>query len=255
MTLQSIIVGLFSGQNFNADASCMDSSRELKQENLFQVWHQRSWTDLRYNAEYCLAYNFNSVDYRKSTNQKSKTVINGSFQFYHEYWGEVYKNIVLQNQPLLSNLQDSLYALKMDKSLDKTEFANAIVKMVQDIPYAYIMSDECERVSKDYDCIPHQKFGLTSPVEFLYTLKGDCDSRTVLLYSLFKHFGIDALVMISKEYLHSVIAVSIPAGGKHIIHKDQKFYFWETTASGWEAGILPPDMKNIKYWKIALDHE
>lgn len=250
-----MVVGFFSGLNFDASASCIDSTEEFEEKKLYQVKHQRSWTDLRYNQDYCLAYQINSGDFTKSTKQKNNTEPDGSFQFYNEFWGDIYKRIAKQNQPQLLHLIDSLQQIQYTKQLGKTEFANAIVKMVQDIPYSYIMSGSCTERTRDHDCVPNQKFGLTSPIEFLYTLKGDCDSRTVLLYCLLQHFGFDTLIMISKEYLHSVIAVSIPVGGDYIIHKDQKFYFWETTNTGWEAGILPPEMKNTKYWKIALDHE
>jgi hypothetical protein len=61
--------------------------------------------------------------------------------------------------------------------------------------------------------------------------------------------------MISNEYRHAMIAIDLPASGDHIIHKGKKFYFWETTNTGWLPGMLPPDTNNIAYWKITLDHE
>lgn len=252
MIIQSMIVSLFSNEKAADETECFD---ELMVENRHEVQHRRGWYDRRYQQDYCLSYEIGKNDYRYINSRKNETEVLGSFDQYHEYWGKIYWHIVKQNQPYLNELRDSLKSIQLAKSLNGVEFANAIVKMVQDIPYAYIMSDNCGPHTRDHDCLPNQKFGLTAPVEFLYSLKGDCDSRTVLLYSLLQSFGYDSLVMISKEYLHSVLAVSIPVAGEYIMHKGQKFYFWETTAKGWEVGILPPDMKNKKYWKIALDHE
>ena len=52
-----------------------------------------------------------------------------------------------------------------------------------------------------------------------------------------------------------MLAIDIPTEGDFFEHKGRKFYFWETTATGWMPGMLPPEMSNKDYWTIILDHE
>ncbi|MEP1781593.1 hypothetical protein, partial [Reichenbachiella sp.] len=141
------------------------------------------------------------------------------------------------------------------EELDYVEFAHAVVKLVQDIPYQYIISNKCTSDYSDYPCFGNQRYGITTPVEFLYTLRGDCDSRTVLLYTILSQYNYDPVILISKEYRHSMLALDIPATGEYLKIKGKKYYFWETTSTGWEPGIIPPGMDNKEYWNIALKHE
>lgn len=174
---------------------------------------------------------------------------------YPEFWGKVYRQLAESDQGQIKTVIDSLDQLARVDSLNYTAFAHAVVKMIQDIPYQYILSGVCTSEQSDHPCYGNQRYGITSPVEFLYTLKGDCDSRTVLIYTILRHFNYDPVVLISKEYRHSMLALNIPAAGEYLTIAGEKYYFWETTATGWEPGIIPPGMENKKYWDIALKHE
>ena len=96
-------------------------------------------------------------------------------------------------------------------------------------------------------------YGLYSPSEFIWQLKGDCDTRTVLLYSMLQNMGFDAVIFISSQYAHSMLGVDVPSSGDYLRHKGVNYYFWETTSKGWVPGALPPDMQQLAYWEVALD--
>jgi hypothetical protein len=166
----------------------------------------------------------------------------------------LYYDLYQHDKDKLSKLIDTLEQIQVASQLDRTDFANVVVSFVQDIPYSYVLDDEkCEQQEVLYEnCIENELFGILSPVEFLHTLSGDCDTRTVLLYTLFKNFNYNPKIAISQAYAHSVLLLDIAASGDHIIHKGQKYFFWETTSTGWEAGILPPDANNVNNWSIAL---
>lgn len=174
---------------------------------------------------------------------------------YPEFWGKVYRQLAEEDQPYMTQVVDSLNGILQADSLDYSAFAHAIVKMIQDIPYNYIVSEGCTDEHSNHPCLGNQRYGITSPVEFLYTLKGDCDSRTVLIYTILRQFNYDPVVLISNEYRHSMLALNIPAAGEYLTIGGEKYYFWETTATGWEPGIIPPGMDNKQYWDIALKHE
>ena len=96
------------------------------------------------------------------------------------------------------------------------------------------------------------KNGVATPLEFFYNKKGDCDTRTVLIYTILKRFGYDVVILNSNLYQHSVIAVNLPSYGDYKSINGKKYYFWETTSQGWELGVLPPDNWDISKWYLAL---
>ncbi|HWK02586.1 MAG TPA: hypothetical protein VNS58_03095 [Puia sp.] len=96
--------------------------------------------------------------------------------------------------------------------LDPVAFAKVVVSFVQDIPYVLILDRDCNpdlysdpftqrylRTS-DASCSSFQRFGINTPVEFMGTLKGDCDSRTLLLFTLLDHYGYDVAILSSEVY-------------------------------------------------------
>ncbi len=115
---------------------------------------------------------------------------------------------------------------------------------------------DCEDFETDgQPCIGNVPLGIISPYEFIHSLYGDCDTRSVLLYVLLAEMGFDPMIVVSDEYAHAMLALNVQAQGDHIRHEGKKYYFWETTAAGWPIGMLPPDVNNINYWKIALVNE
>ena len=186
-----------------------------------------------------------SIDIRPNYSNKTRS---------EDYWSQVYNGIYKANNPKLTNLKDSLTALREGTRFTKDEFANLIVSLVQDMPYWYVFDGEyCDkRPNKKLPCIDHVKFGLLSPSEMAATAIGDCDTRTLLLYVLLRHFNYDPIILVSDKYGHAMLGIDLPSTGDYKTHRGRKFYFWETTARGWKLGELPPDNSVIKYWKVAL---
>jgi len=219
--------------------------------NNVKLTHFRSWNKYTYDSVFCLGYSLTS------------NAVEPSYEFrnnlytlernYEKYWRDIYYELYQTDREKISFLKDSLEQIARTNSLEKNELAKLIVSFVQDIPYSYVTPGPCEQL--DRPCRGNEKFGILSPVEFLYSLTGDCDTRAVLIYTLLKHFDLNSLIVISNEYRHAMIAMDIPATGDYLIYKGKKFYFWETTNVGWLPGMLPPDVNNPAYWKITLDHE
>ncbi|MEZ4946851.1 MAG: hypothetical protein R2804_15040 [Cyclobacteriaceae bacterium] len=257
-TMLSMVINLINLPNpgeYDGDwdtAYCDEYSRvdTLDLTNVQQT-HYRSWNKYTFDSLYCLSYQMSSIASDHSKEFRNK--IYSRERNYEKYWRNIYYELYNADRENIHFLQDSLQQIAFQNQLTRNEFAKLIVSFVQDIPYSYVTSGPCDKT--DHPCRGNERFGILSPVEFLYTLSGDCDTRSVLLYSILKHFGYDSLIMISNEYRHAMIAINLPASGDHIIHKGKKFYFWETTNTGWLPGMLPPDTNNIAYWKITLDHE
>jgi len=215
--------------------------------------HHRSWVEYTYNDGYCTEYQFTSASSISSSTFRNSIVLNDASSE-GDFWSKVYFTLYQHDRGQLSHLQDSLQHLGELYQLDRGSFARFVVSFVQDIPYNYIVPGDCAQYTT-HPCVPNVQFGILSPVEFLYSLQGDCDTRTVLLYTLLRNFGYDPLIINSREYRHSMLALDVPASGESFIYKGRTYSYWETTNVGWLPGMLPPDMNNKDYWTVALDYE
>lgn len=155
-------------------------------------------------------------------------------------------------------------SIREKEQLSNIKFAELIVSFVQDIPYAVIVPDDCNPnlyddkfireylTSENAQCYGFQKFGINSPVEFMSNLYGDCDTRTLLLYTMLAHYDYDVALFSSEYYSHSIIGVNLPISGVAYKYENQRYVLWETTAPNVRAGVLPQEISNLNYWRISL---
>ncbi|MEP3210065.1 MAG: hypothetical protein ABJN95_12780 [Maribacter sp.] len=168
-------------------------------------------------------------------------------------WGIFYKYVVDHDTPLVEELSLAFYNYQKEKNMSRRDFAELIISAIQDIPYSLLLSDECKK-SDVQPCFSHIKLGVLAPAEFVSSLRADCDTRTLLIYTLLSRFNYDVAILNSEKYLHSVIGLNIPSTGKYKTLKNKKYYFVETTARGCPIGYLPNDVSNISYWTFVLIH-
>jgi len=153
--------------------------------------------------------------------------------------------------------------IRKDRSLSKRKFAEIIVAMVQYIPYNIVTQESCFRaqmsnesirdmILSGIDCEGDVYGGVYTPLELVKKMKGDCDSRTLFIYTVLKRFNYDVAILNSDLYAHSVIGLNIPSSGRYKYYNGKRYYTWETTAKGYDLGILPAEVSNIKYWYVAL---
>jgi hypothetical protein len=211
---------------------------------------QRSWTAYQY-GDYCTRYGATQQAQQAAEEFRYTLQVDWDGD-YIKFWNTLYANLYQHDVNKLTILQDSLRQLAMDRELSRSDFANLIVSFVQDIPYEFVMGEACKGNERK-PCNSHIAYGLFSPAEFVYQLKGDCDTRTLLLYTLLENFGFDAVIMNSRQYEHSMLGINLPSTGDYLRYKGTNFYFWETTSVGWMQGVIPPDMGNLNYWTIVLD--
>lgn len=185
--------------------------------------------------------------------------------------GAVYDSMALFDEEALENVHNEFELLRTVYALDEYQLANAMVSCIQSVPYYLVLQDGCSDSSntdvfvRDYlkqcereCCIGDIGFGVRSPVEFLSDLKGDCDTRALLLFALFKRFDYDVAIIESEQYRHAAIAVALNQVPQEnpVVFKigEKKLYAWETTGSGFRAGQLPDPVKNLRKWQISLFH-
>jgi hypothetical protein len=159
-------------------------------------------------------------------------------------------------------------SLARERSLSRQQEASMIVSCIQSIPYRLVVDRSCSASYPDdftnqylanckgNCCKGYSKFGVQSPIEFIGDLKGDCDTRALLLYDVLGKLSYQVALMTSDYYKHALIAVRLdkaPTVNAVAVHiNGHPYYLWETTAKGFGPGELPDALSNTNYWNIAL---
>jgi hypothetical protein len=220
----------------------------------------RSWKDYS-GKNYEGKYQIRLSDFNKAHIHKNSLNINqNSINSYDKVVFNL-KEFDKKNFNSVYNLFDSIGKANQ---LNKIKFAEMIVTFVQDIPYAIVLDGGCDaslyndRFTRNYllnhsgECDGYQQFGINTPVEFLTNLKGDCDTRTLLLYTIFSHYNYDVALMSSEFYGHSIIGINLPINGIAYIYNNQRYVLWESTAPNCKPGIMPNELSNLNNWRISL---
>jgi len=212
------------------------------------------WYDSKnyyYSTNLKISYN----DYLKSIrNRDNKVRTVSSFS-------ALYSAIYNSDKLDLDLVYKELDFIRKDRNLSKKKFAEIVVAMVQHMPYSFVVDKPCSTISdlsyrnmirQGTECEDGVKAGLYTPLELVKKMKGDCDSRTLFIYTVLKKFNYDVVILNSDLYAHSIIGLNIPSQGRYKYHKGNRYYTWETTNKGWSLGVLPPDCSDIKYWYVVL---
>lgn len=180
------------------------------------------------------------------------------------HWGALYDYMEQKDGPSLDLVMETFKVIHNERKLNQMQFAEMVVSCIQDIPYSLVFQEEClppeyyedsvKRVLEECPdcCIGGITYGVQNPVSFLQNLKGDCDTRTVLIYTILKHFNYDVAILNSDFYKHSILGINLPAQGIYKPYYGKRYAVWETTAKYFAAGQLPANFSNIDYWKVIL---
>lgn len=235
-----------------------DGLENIKKDSI--ITRYRSWKDYSGN-KYEGQYKIKLSDYKKAHLYKESLNLNSNSINTYDQTISYLKEFDKNNFKSLFNLFDSIGKAK---KLNKIQFAEMIVTFVQDIPYALVLDKDCnanlysDRFTRNYllrnkgYCDGNQRFGINTPVEFLVNLKGDCDTRTLLIYSILSHYNYDIALMSSEFYGHSIIGINLPINGIAYSYNNQKYILWETTALNAKPGNIPNEISNLNNWRISL---
>lgn len=183
--------------------------------------------------------------------------------------GEVYLQLDQHDENALDLIYEQFDSLRRIRGLTEKQLACVLVSCIQSLPYYLVVPRTCEasqytdvftrqylRACKTDCCVGNVSFGVRSPVEFFSDLKGDCDTRALLLYTLLRRFNYTVAIITSEYYRHAAIAIALsdelPRNAAAFIVNGQTLYAWETTAAGYRPGILPDPVRDLHHWKISL---
>jgi hypothetical protein len=190
-----------------------------------------------------------------------------SANFYQDI-SEIYKSMADHDSAALLYMYETFDSIKALNKLDEVAFSQVLVAAIQSQPYYLVLDKGCDdNYNDDFTrnylencktdcCIGNELFGVRSPVEFLSDLKGDCDTRALLLYQLLRHYDYNVALLTSTYYKHAMVAVSftepVNQPGLSITIEDKKYYMWETTSPHLNYGEVASSLNNLAFWEISL---
>jgi len=222
-----------------------------------------NWWDFL-NKSYQIIYSTSSVNFRKSTMNREASIPK-TVQDETQFYSSIYNKLNQFDDKFLDSFIDKIQLKRKKAKLNVPQTAEMVVTMIQEIPYVLVHEQSCQKAVaeagsgfiKDYHedkkpCMPNIAAGVQSPYEFAHNLKGDCDTRALLGYTILKRMGIPSSIWISTAYGHSVLGVGVPAqGNNYKIVDNVKHYAVELTAKGYRLGMISPEQRNMNNWKIS----
>ena len=224
------------------------------------IKHFRVWQDYDGNQYEGTIWTRKS-DFTKAKYFKNNLTLNSNSS---RAYDEMIYRLKENDKNNLNGVYQLFDSIRQKEQMSNVKFAELIVSFVQDIPYTVIVPEDCDPnlyddefikeylSSADARCDGFEKFGINSPVEFMSNLNGDCDTRTLLLYTMLAHYGYDVALFSSEYYAHSIIGINLPISGIAYQYQNQRYVLWETTAPNIKAGVLPKEISNLNYWRISL---
>ena len=244
---------------FNPSEKMVYTTMIENQDTVAVYQSNRVWND-NYGKNYSTTLTIREQDYTDLYNHVAQFKGDKSTNF----WGDLYDYIDRTDSPKLDLVLASFAHIQANEQLDQMQFAEMVVSCIQDIPYSFVFEAAC-LPAENYEysiqkilekcpecCIGGVAYGVQNPLSFLKTLRGDCDSRTVLIYSVLKHFGYDVAILNSDFYRHSILGINLPAAGDYKSHYGKRYILWETTARYFKAGDLPASFNNVSHWNVVL---
>lgn len=150
-------------------------------------------------------------------------------ELWQDAWIRFYRMVYRESAARLDRL-----ALEVTKAMppdDPTEQTRRILAWVQKWNY--------ERDPEGMDFVP--------PLTAAYEGRGDCDSRALTAAIILERLGIDAVIMVSREYSHALLGVDVPGGGQRYSFAGKNFLVGETTA-GVGLGMIAADQADFSKW-------
>jgi len=219
------------------------------------IVHHREWEDLQghaYAGDFKIkrsVYEQASADFSRLSN------VDGGLP-------AVYRTMAMADESRLSGVYPLFDSLKNADHLDSLTFANMLVSFVQDIPYSTVTDGSCSNTDNNglsasagqfpASCIGNVPYGVQSPAEFMGNLEGDCDTRTLFLFTVFDHYHYRVAILGSEAFHHSLLGIDLPYPGSAKTAGDTRYVLWETTSKGFAAGHLSPQVDYLDYWNFNL---
>ena len=134
------------------------------------------------------------------------------------------------NKALMEDIANQIREQCNEYGYDEDQAIIEAINFVQSIPYELDIDSKGEEEYSKY------------PIETLYEENGDCEDTSMLLAGILKAMVYDVVFF---WYLSGHMAVGVKVDGmdegRYFEYEGERYYYIETTATGWEMGEEPDD--------------
>lgn len=234
----------------------------------YEITKEINWYDFITN-KYGVKYNTyvkSFFETQKNHNLVDEKIRNTSSNALN-YYNKLYRNLEQFDNEKTDSIVNLLKEKAAAKKLNSIQTAEMVVTFIQEIPYVLVHENSCQNIVQSESrnsfiveyhqhkkpCLPNIAGGVQSPYEFLHNLKGDCDTRSLLGYTILKKLNISTSIWISEAYGHSILGVGLPVGnGVYKTINGINHYGVELTSKGFRLGMIAPQQRDMSNWDIAL---
>lgn len=148
-----------------------------------------------------------------------------------EAWRRYYQVIYRDTYLRLKPLAEILLAHFTNRKVSREQLPSALLSWIQGFSYS--------RKSTLSD--------LASPLEIAINRTGDCDARALLYVAILRHWGFDALLLVSHTYQHAMAAIDLPGQGARFTFEGKGYLVAELT-DGVSLGLINKNMADPSHW-------
>lgn len=147
-----------------------------------------------------------------------------------------------EGEEVLLSLVNRLEEFARESGITGDGVAKFVVAFVQSFPYVN------DSVSTPYD--DYTRY----PIETLIEREGDCEDTALLTAVLLKELGYGSAFLIMPEEGHAAVGVLGGGGmyGSYFEVDGRKYFYLETTATGWEIGDIPEELSHARAIVVPL---
>jgi hypothetical protein len=171
------------------------------------------------NTEFTVEYEYNIEAY-DTYSERSR------YRDYTHFVNDPYDDV------LISQITTQMGELADDAGYSRTEIPYIAMAFVQSLPY---VSDSA---SSGYDEYPR------FPFETLYHGGGDCEDSSILLASILYDMGYGVALIELPGHMAVGVKGDDKLKGNYYDYSGTRYYYLETTNSGWDVGVIPDEYTN-----------
>ncbi len=140
--------------------------------------------------------------------------------------------MVLEGIRVVQKLALEFRKIAEKKGWNGEQLANFVLSFVQSLPYTV------DSVTTGYDEFKSYAF------ETLVAGGGDCEDTSILASSMLMVLGYD--VVLINPPGHLAFGITGNYGGYYFEHKEKKYFYCESTGTGFKVGNLPEEYRHVK---------
>ncbi|MDK2892214.1 hypothetical protein [Methanohalophilus sp.] len=181
------------------------------------------------NTEFWIQIKFYKEDY-KFYSERSR------IRDYDQFANDPY------DDELISQIITQIEYLASEAGYGEDEIPYIVTAFVQSLPY---VSDSA---SAGYDEYPR------FPFETLYHGGGDCEDTSILLTSLLHEMGYGVALIVLPDHMAVGVQGDDSLLGSYYEYNGIKYFYLETTNSGWDVGVIPSRYRNVEATIIPIGY-